>query len=153
MNAATSAFPNPEYLTRSVHHHLTPEVSRDASLISARASSPRGSGIELTNLAKTPSPSGLPTPSVSDTVHHPPKGAMLYQAAMYAIMFLEGWSDATAGPLLPTIQKHYNLNFTIVSMLFVSAASVSGVYLLFCHFADFPPGFCYWRNLEHPIDR
>ncbi|KDN39561.1 hypothetical protein RSAG8_08717, partial [Rhizoctonia solani AG-8 WAC10335] len=35
-------------------------------------------------------------------------------------MFLAGWNDATTGPLLPTIQAHYGVNFTIVSMLFVS---------------------------------
>ncbi|CUA77505.1 Gallate transporter [Rhizoctonia solani] len=35
-------------------------------------------------------------------------------------LFLAGWNDATTGPLLPTIQAHYGVNFTIVSMLFVS---------------------------------
>ncbi|KEP54263.1 MFS general substrate transporter [Rhizoctonia solani 123E] len=35
-------------------------------------------------------------------------------------LFLAGWNDATTGPLLPTIQTHYGVNFTIVSMLFVS---------------------------------
>ncbi|KAH7345202.1 MFS general substrate transporter [Rhizoctonia solani] len=35
-------------------------------------------------------------------------------------MLLAGWNDATTGPLLPTIQAHYGVNFTVVSMLFVS---------------------------------
>ncbi|CAE7149286.1 unnamed protein product [Rhizoctonia solani] len=35
-------------------------------------------------------------------------------------LFLAGWNDATTGPLLPTIQAHYGVNFTVVSMLFVS---------------------------------
>ncbi|KEP48307.1 MFS general substrate transporter [Rhizoctonia solani 123E] len=35
-------------------------------------------------------------------------------------MFVGGWNDATTGPLLPTIQEYYGVNFTIVSMLFVS---------------------------------
>ncbi|CAE6453923.1 unnamed protein product [Rhizoctonia solani] len=35
-------------------------------------------------------------------------------------MLLAGWNDATTGPLLPTIQAYYGVNFTVVSMLFVS---------------------------------
>ncbi|KAG8745884.1 hypothetical protein FRC12_014421, partial [Ceratobasidium sp. 428] len=36
-------------------------------------------------------------------------------------MFLGGWNDATTGPLLPNFQERYHVNFTVVSMLFVSA--------------------------------
>ncbi|CAE6438283.1 unnamed protein product [Rhizoctonia solani] len=35
-------------------------------------------------------------------------------------LFLSGWQDGSLGPLIPTIQKHYNLTFTAVSVLFVS---------------------------------
>ncbi|KAH7339692.1 major facilitator superfamily domain-containing protein [Rhizoctonia solani] len=35
-------------------------------------------------------------------------------------LFMAGWNDASTGPLLPTIQNHYGVNFTVVSMLFVS---------------------------------
>ncbi|CAE6452859.1 unnamed protein product [Rhizoctonia solani] len=35
-------------------------------------------------------------------------------------LFVAGWNDASTGPLLPTIQDHYGVNFTVVSMLFVS---------------------------------
>ncbi|KAF8751683.1 MFS general substrate transporter [Rhizoctonia solani] len=31
-----------------------------------------------------------------------------------------GWNDGSVGPLIPTIQKHYDLTFTVVSVLFVS---------------------------------
>ncbi|GAB1519321.1 hypothetical protein RhiTH_002387 [Rhizoctonia solani] len=40
--------------------------------------------------------------------------------ACCSCLFMAGWNDATTGPLLPTIQAHYGVNFTIVSMLFVS---------------------------------
>ncbi|ELU41945.1 hypothetical protein AG1IA_04028 [Rhizoctonia solani AG-1 IA] len=32
-----------------------------------------------------------------------------------------GWNDASTGPLLPAIQNHYNIDFVVVSMLFVSS--------------------------------
>ncbi|KAJ1300814.1 hypothetical protein OPQ81_002454 [Rhizoctonia solani] len=35
-------------------------------------------------------------------------------------LFLSGWHDGSIGLLIPTIQKHYNLTFTVVSTLFVS---------------------------------
>ncbi|GAB1526101.1 hypothetical protein RhiTH_009267 [Rhizoctonia solani] len=35
-------------------------------------------------------------------------------------LFLSGWNDGSVGPLIPTIQKHYDLTFTVVSVLFVS---------------------------------
>ncbi|CCO32693.1 Bypass of stop codon protein 6 [Rhizoctonia solani AG-1 IB] len=35
-------------------------------------------------------------------------------------VFSVGWNDATTGPLLPAFQAHYKINFTVVSMLFVS---------------------------------
>ncbi|CAE6455005.1 unnamed protein product [Rhizoctonia solani] len=35
-------------------------------------------------------------------------------------LFLSGWQDSSLGPLILTIQKHYNLTFTVVSVLFVS---------------------------------
>ncbi|QRW04845.1 major facilitator superfamily transporter [Ceratobasidium sp. AG-Ba] len=38
-------------------------------------------------------------------------------------MFLGGWNDATTGPLLPIIQEVYHVNFTVVSMLFVSSCA------------------------------
>lgn len=33
--------------------------------------------------------------------------------------FLEGWNDGSTGPLLPAIQRHYNVGFAVVSMIFV----------------------------------
>ncbi|CUA69842.1 Glucose/mannose transporter GlcP [Rhizoctonia solani] len=41
-------------------------------------------------------------------------------AACLWCVFSVGWNDATTGPLLPSIQAHYGINFIIVSMLFVS---------------------------------
>ncbi|KAG9014374.1 hypothetical protein FRB94_012780 [Tulasnella sp. JGI-2019a] len=44
----------------------------------------------------------------------------IYMAVLCWCMFLTGWNSATLGPLLPTIQKHYHVNYAIVSMIFVS---------------------------------
>lgn len=40
-------------------------------------------------------------------------------AAFCFSFFLEGWNDGSTGPLLPTIQAFYGLNYTIVSMIFI----------------------------------
>ncbi|KAF8680208.1 tetracycline resistance protein [Rhizoctonia solani] len=42
-------------------------------------------------------------------------------AACCGCMFMGGWNDASTGPLLPAIQNHYNIDFVVVSMLFVSS--------------------------------
>lgn len=36
-------------------------------------------------------------------------------------LFLAGWNDGSIGPLLPRIQKFYNVGFTMVSLIFVVA--------------------------------
>ncbi|KAG1800261.1 major facilitator superfamily domain-containing protein [Suillus plorans] len=42
-------------------------------------------------------------------------------ATVCGSMYLAGWNDGTTGPLLPRIQEVYDLNFTIVSLIFVFA--------------------------------
>ncbi|KAH8079626.1 major facilitator superfamily domain-containing protein [Filobasidium floriforme] len=44
-----------------------------------------------------------------------------WMAAIYGLMFLAGWSDATTGPLLLRIQSHYSVSYPIVSLLFICA--------------------------------
>ncbi|KAH0578292.1 hypothetical protein H2248_003918 [Termitomyces sp. 'cryptogamus'] len=41
--------------------------------------------------------------------------------ALFMPLFLAGWNDGTTGPLLPKIQSAYDVNFTIVSLIFVFA--------------------------------
>lgn len=45
--------------------------------------------------------------------------AMFCFAALCWNFFGQGWNDGSTGPLLPTIQRHYNIGFAIVSLLFV----------------------------------
>ena len=40
-------------------------------------------------------------------------------AAFCFSFFLEGWNDGSTGPLLPTIQAFYGLNYAVVSMVFI----------------------------------
>ncbi|KAG8795761.1 hypothetical protein FRC12_010202 [Ceratobasidium sp. 428] len=40
-------------------------------------------------------------------------------AACCSCLFLNGWNDASIGPILPTIQSYYDLSFTVISLLFV----------------------------------
>ncbi|KAF8306093.1 MFS general substrate transporter [Clavulina sp. PMI_390] len=43
-----------------------------------------------------------------------------YFVAMCVPMFLNGWTDASAGPLLPRLQAHYEIGYIVVSMIFVA---------------------------------
>ncbi|TFY59023.1 hypothetical protein EVJ58_g6040 [Rhodofomes roseus] len=43
----------------------------------------------------------------------------IYFAALCYSYFLEGWNDGSLGPLLPRIQKYYNIGLDVVSLLFV----------------------------------
>ncbi|KIO26268.1 hypothetical protein M407DRAFT_74726 [Tulasnella calospora MUT 4182] len=116
-----------EYLSRSLSV-LTPTASlgRESRASTAhRALHETSDGIELSRLPtlqdRTPT-TELPAPSISGSSSSSKKSLLLYRITLYGIMFLEGWSDATAGPLIPVIQRHYNINFTVVSTLFVTAA-------------------------------
>ncbi|KII87582.1 hypothetical protein PLICRDRAFT_112364 [Plicaturopsis crispa FD-325 SS-3] len=42
-------------------------------------------------------------------------------AALCWSMFMAGWNDGSAGPLLPRIQKVYHVGFAVVSLIFVFA--------------------------------
>lgn len=117
-------------ITADYFAHTSAWPSTSSSLRGHRAAhdTQRGTdtelGIELDSLG--PSSSVLPPPStVSYQFRVPSRGELaLYRFAVYWPMFIQGWNDATAGPLLPTIQAQYGLNFTKVSMLFVASSIV-----------------------------
>ncbi|GAA5980778.1 hypothetical protein JCM11641_002648 [Rhodosporidiobolus odoratus] len=41
------------------------------------------------------------------------------EAGCHFSLFIAGWGDASSGPLIPYIQAHYHISYTVVSMLFV----------------------------------
>ncbi|KAF8556039.1 MFS general substrate transporter [Imleria badia] len=47
--------------------------------------------------------------------------ARIQFATLCWTLYLSGWNDGTTGPLLPRIQKVYNVNFAVVSLIFVFA--------------------------------
>lgn len=61
--------------------------------------------------------------------------AIVHFTAVCFAMFLNGWNDGTTGPLLPVMQSFYHLNFTLVSLIFVTntigyvGGALSNVYL------------------------
>ncbi|KZS91214.1 MFS general substrate transporter [Sistotremastrum niveocremeum HHB9708] len=54
-----------------------------------------------------------PTPKQKRLLH-------IHFAAVCFSFFLMGWNDGATGPLLPTIQRFYKVDFAIVSLLFLS---------------------------------
>ncbi|KAA1472100.1 MFS general substrate transporter [Dentipellis sp. KUC8613] len=60
----------------------------------------------------------LDQPSAAQRAKFRRFGRMHFLACCWCF-FLEGWNDGTTGPLLPVIQKHYNVGFAVVSLIFV----------------------------------
>ncbi|KAI9634044.1 major facilitator superfamily domain-containing protein [Dioszegia hungarica] len=55
--------------------------------------------------------------------------------AIFMVMFIVGWNDASQGPLLPLLQEYYQVDYVIISLIWIAiavgvvAAAVSNVYL------------------------
>ncbi|KAL5512758.1 hypothetical protein ACEPAG_3024 [Sanghuangporus baumii] len=65
--------------------------------------------------------SGVKTPSVSsETSKKERRFEILSYCTTLGILFMQGWNDGTTGPLLPTMQSHYKVGYTVMSMIFVS---------------------------------
>ncbi|KAF8609125.1 MFS general substrate transporter [Ceratobasidium sp. AG-I] len=97
-------------------------IDRAASPSAARSRHPHDSeAIELNVLGSQKDDSTSTRGSVEVPAWNmSPKKEWMAIGACCWCLFLAGWNDATTGPLLPTIQGYYGVNFTIVSMLFVS---------------------------------
>ncbi|CAK5262012.1 unnamed protein product [Mycena citricolor] len=63
--------------------------------------------------------------------------AKIQLAGIYGAMFLAGWNDGSSGPMIPRIQKVYDIGFVLVSMTFVCACvGFIGGALVNMHWAD-----------------
>ncbi|KAF9653480.1 MFS general substrate transporter [Thelephora ganbajun] len=103
----------------SVHHVPSPRPSielRRVKHVNAESdtkgvASVRGDDWERSsterNWAQTASPKGR-------------KWLEVQYACLCLALFLAGWNDGTNGPLIPRIQRHYNVNFTLVSLIFIA---------------------------------
>lgn len=38
---------------------------------------------------------------------------------LFLVMFLAGWNDGTQGPLLPSLQEYYHINYLVISIIWV----------------------------------
>ncbi|WWC87139.1 uncharacterized protein L201_002025 [Kwoniella dendrophila CBS 6074] len=41
-------------------------------------------------------------------------------AVLFLVMFLAGWNDASQGPLLPSLQTYYNVNYLVISTIWLA---------------------------------
>ncbi|KAI6148519.1 major facilitator superfamily domain-containing protein [Pisolithus tinctorius] len=72
--------------------------------------------------ADVPSPTGDVTPADQKGEENGQRRrARIQFATLCWSLYLAGWNDGTTGPLLPRIQRAYNVNFAVVSLLFVFA--------------------------------
>ncbi|KAH7325496.1 MFS general substrate transporter [Rhizoctonia solani] len=79
-------------------------------------------GIEMNVLGRSRNEDAFPGDN-SSTFSESDESSRKEWAAVTACglcLFLSGWHDGSIGPLIPTVQKYYDLTFTVVSILFVS---------------------------------
>lgn len=102
-------------------------------------------GIELEDMRAQPTAEPLATSSSTVAVKLDPNSTLgsnmsirderVYLATLSYNLATAGWNDGTLGPLLPRIQEHYQIGYTVVSILFVVscvgfiAGAFSNVYL------------------------
>ncbi|KAL1946211.1 hypothetical protein VTO73DRAFT_15338 [Trametes versicolor] len=48
--------------------------------------------------------------------------SLVHFAALCGCLFVNGWNDATTGPMLPRVQEKYGVGFAVVSLIFVFGA-------------------------------
>ncbi|GJE94799.1 MFS general substrate transporter [Phanerochaete sordida] len=105
---------------RSPHPPLSPQPSR--------GSFDKGGDLELAQLGPTKgAPSASASISGGDTpTAEPVEAAKISKwtghiqfLSLCFTLFVAGWNDGTTGPLLPVMQSHYHVNYTIVSLIFV----------------------------------
>ncbi|WWD22161.1 hypothetical protein CI109_106650 [Kwoniella shandongensis] len=54
---------------------------------------------------------------------------------LFLVMFLAGWNDASQGPLLPTLQEYYHVNYLVIATIWIAscvgfiASGVANVYI------------------------
>ncbi|KAF8587192.1 MFS general substrate transporter [Ramaria rubella] len=90
---------------------VLPELTNEHSKNENYVPNPTGASI------RSPGESGDPPVDVRKARQ---RGHVQFSALCFCL-FLAGYNDGSTGPLLPTIQRVYHLNFAIVSLLFVCA--------------------------------
>ncbi|KAH9847458.1 major facilitator superfamily domain-containing protein [Lenzites betulinus] len=71
--------------------------------------------------ASVPADAVAPVDPALEAAHR--KKSLVHFAALCGSLFVNGWHDATTGPMLPRIQEKYNIGFAAVSLIFVFAAT------------------------------
>ncbi|KAF9034189.1 MFS general substrate transporter [Hymenopellis radicata] len=66
-----------------------------------------------------------PVEDVESRIESPPSGYRIRSIAQFTaccwLKMLSGWNDGTSGPLIPRLQEVYQINFIVVSLIFVMA--------------------------------
>ena len=85
-------------------------------------------GLATENIELVPVPSGSHVLPLGLGTGPPPNVAarneIISLACLCWCIFLAGFNDGTLGPLLPRIQEHFSVGFTVVSLLFIASAIV-----------------------------
>ncbi|KAB5592211.1 Gallate transporter [Ceratobasidium theobromae] len=106
----SKSFPNTSAIERSATPLPSPRHPHDQEAIEMDTIGEKSSS----TLTSAPHAQEIPAWNMSA------KDEWISIAACCSCLFMAGWNDATTGPLLPKIQEYYGVNFTVVSMLFVS---------------------------------
>ncbi|KAG8903097.1 hypothetical protein FRC00_000333, partial [Tulasnella sp. 408] len=95
-------------------------------------------GIELEDMRARPTSEPSPTtvpgniyPNFLPELTMSNRDEKIYLATLSYNLATAGWNDGSLGPLLPRIQEHYHIGYTVVSILWVGfiAGALSNVYM------------------------
>ncbi|KAH8104025.1 MFS general substrate transporter [Cristinia sonorae] len=101
---------------RTTTSHVEPDVTRWSTRDDVEIASAGPVSQTSTNVVDVASTA--PLVSAAQKAAYQRK-SRLHLAALFWCLFLEGWNDGSTGPMLPTAQKYYNVNFAIISLVFV----------------------------------
>ncbi|KAF9552887.1 MFS general substrate transporter, partial [Agrocybe pediades] len=126
-NATSSEGGNVEgYELRPIPVYLSERTRRPSTL--TRADTDKTD----TTVYTTTTPSSVPEASTLDGSAHALTGArhltkeqernsLIHFITLCWCVWLVGWNDGTAGPLLPRLQQQYNIGFALASLIFVGS--------------------------------
>ncbi|ORX34412.1 major facilitator superfamily domain-containing protein [Kockovaella imperatae] len=114
--------PSPSQLEMPSSAPIEAHTASGPSLIIATEHDPHTRSLVFKRLRKV-----LPLPS--------PFMANCMLATLFWVMILAGWNDASQGPLLPSLQDYYNVNYLVISIIWIGnftgfmTSGISNVFL------------------------
>ncbi|KAF9013471.1 major facilitator superfamily domain-containing protein [Cyathus striatus] len=102
------------------HTHIYPPISLHHDSLDNHSEVPVFNYEASTQVAVIEAPSSVDGAANLQQERKWKRNATIQLCALCFTFYLEGWNDASTGPLLPVVQRDYHIGFAVVALLFVS---------------------------------